>query len=226
MSPSLGFRYSHTIGLLAQSGRGFSLPVDCAFGPDGILYVLNRGTPTQRNTHVTICTVDSEYRADFGAYGPGDGQFIWPTAIAMDREGSVYISSESEHRVQKFTAQGAFLASYGTAGEGEGEFHRPSSVAVDSDGNIYVADWGNNRVQVLGQDGRCRAVLVGDAGLSKWAEEMLPANPDYMEARALAKNRETERFLWGPTAVKIDAAGYLYIVDSCRYRIQIYRRSY
>ena len=320
MSPSLGFRYSHTIGLLAQSGRGFSLPIDCAFGPDGIIYVLNRGTPTQRNTHVTICTVDSEYRADFGSYGPGDGQFIWPTAIAMDREGCVYISSESEHRIQKFSpdgkflskwgtpggaedefdgpsgmafdrednlyvvdhfnsrvqkftkdgkfllqwgskgdgpgqfdlpwgigldaagnvyvadwhndrvqkfdAQGTFLAAYGTTGEAEGEFHRPSSVTVDHDGNISVADWGNNRVQVLGQDGRCRAVLVGDAGLSKWAEEMLPANPDYMEAREKARNREVERFLKGPTSVKLDAAGSLYIVDSCRYRLQIYRRVY
>ena len=320
MSPALGFRYSHTIGLLAQSGRGFSLPVDFAFGPDGILYVLNRGTPTQRNTHVTVCTVDSAYRADFGAYGTGDGQFIWPTAIAVDREGCIYISSESEHRiqkfspdgkflskwgtpgggegefdgpsgmvfdrednlyvvdhfnnrvqkftkdgkfllqwggkgdgsgqfelpwgigldaagnvyvadwrndrVQKFTAEGTFLTTYGTSGEDEGEFHRPSSVTVDRDGNMYVADWGNNRVQVLGQDGGCRAVLVGDAGLSKWAEEMLPANPDYMEARAQARNREVERFLKGPTSVKLDDAGNLYIVDSCRYRLQIYRRVY
>ena len=129
-------------------------------------------------------------------------------------------------RVQKFTAQGAFLAAYGTAGEAEGEFHRPSSVTVDRDGNIYVADWGNNRVQVLGQDGHCRAVLVGDAGLSKWAEEMLPANPDYMEAREKARNREVERFLKGPTSVKLDDAGSLYIVDSCRYRLQIYRRVY
>jgi DNA-binding beta-propeller fold protein YncE len=320
MSTNIGFRYAHTIGLLAQTGRGFSLPVDCALGPEGVLYVLNRGTPTQRNTHVTICTVDGEYRTDFGSYGAGDGQFIWPTSIVVDREGCVYISSESEHRiqkfsptgqfiskwgtpgggdgdldgpasmvfdrdenlyvvdhlnnrvqkftkegkfllkwgtkgedegqfnlpwgigldadgnvyvadwrndrVQKFTPEGKFLAAYGTSGDHDGEFHRPSSVVVDQDGNMYVADWGNNRVQVLGPDGRFRTKLLGDAGLSKWAHEMLPANPDYMEARAVAKNRETERFLWGPTAVKLDTAGYLYIVDSCRYRIQIYRRSY
>src|SRR5215831_17064488 len=42
MRTPIGFRYSHTIGLLAQSGRGFSLPVDCALGPDGVLYVLIR----------------------------------------------------------------------------------------------------------------------------------------------------------------------------------------
>ncbi len=243
MSTNIGFRYAHTIGLLAQTGRGFSLPVDCALGPEGVLYVLNRGTPTQRNTHVTICTVGGDYRTDFGSYGAGDGQFIWPTSIVVDREGCVYISSESEHigldtdgnvyvadwrndRVQKFTPEGKFLAAYGTPGDHDGEFHRPSSVTVDRDGNMYVADWGNNRVQVLGSDGRFRVKLLGDAGLSKWAQEFLPANPDYMEARATAKNRETERFLWGPTAVKLDAAGQVYIVDSCRYRIQIYRRSY
>jgi DNA-binding beta-propeller fold protein YncE len=320
MSTPIGFRYSHTIGLLAQSGRGFSLPVDCALGPEGVLYVLNRGTPTQYNTHVTICTVHGDYRADFGAYGNGDGRFIWPAAIAVDHHGDVYISSESEHciqkfsptgqfvskwgipgdgdgelhgptgmvfdwqdnlyvvdhlnnriqkftkdgkfllkwgtkgedegqfnlpwgialdvagdvyvadwrndRVQKFTPTGTFLAAYGTPGDLDGALHRPSGVAVDGDGNIYVADWGNNRVQVLGLQREVRTTLLGDAGLSKWAQEFLPANPDYLEERSRARNRGAERFLWGPTAVKLDMAGYLYIVDSCRYRIQIYRRVY
>ncbi|MBI3327556.1 MAG: hypothetical protein HYZ81_12750 [Nitrospinae bacterium] len=320
MSASIGLRYNHTIGLLAQTGRGFSLPVDFALGQGGVLYVLNRGTPVQRNVHVTICTVDGDYRADFGTHGAGDGQFIWPTAIAVDRAGDVYISSESEHRIQKFSPtgqflskwgtlgerdgelngpsgmvfdreenlyvvdqhnnriqkftkdgkfllkwgekgegdghfnlpwgigldaagnvyvadwrndriqkfdpEGKFLAAFGRSGDRDGEFHRPSSVTVDQDGHIYVADWGNNRVQVLGPDGSFRVKLLGDAGLSKWAQEFLPANPDYMEARATAKNREVERFLWGPTAVKLDAQGMLYICDSCRYRIQIYRRSY
>ena len=35
MSAKIGFRYHQTIGLLAQSGRGFSLPVDFAFGQEG-----------------------------------------------------------------------------------------------------------------------------------------------------------------------------------------------
>jgi DNA-binding beta-propeller fold protein YncE len=320
MSANIGFRYHQTIGLLAQTGRGFSLPVDFAFGQDGVLYVLNRGTPVQRNTHVTICTVDGDYRTDFGAYGTADGQFVWPTAIAVDRDEQIYISSESEHRIQKFSKtgqflakwgtpgdrdgeldgpsgmafdrdenlyvvdhhnnriqkftkdgkfllkwgekgegdgqfnlpwgigldavgnvyvadwrndriqkfdpDGKFLAAYGKSGHGDGEFSRPSSVAIDQEGNLYVADWGNNRVQVLGSDGSFRTTLLGDAGLSKWAVEYLPSSPDYMEARQVAKNREVERFLWGPTSVKLDAEGMLYICDSCRYRLQIYRRVY
>jgi NHL repeat len=129
-------------------------------------------------------------------------------------------------RVQKFDPAGKFLAVYGTPGHEDGEFHRPSSVAVDHHGNMYVADWGNNRLQVLGSDGSFRAKLLGDAGLSKWAAEYLPSNPDYMHQREVAKNREVERFLWGPTSVKLDAEGLIYIVDSCRYRLQIYRRVY
>jgi hypothetical protein len=74
MSAKIGFRYSHTIGLLAQTGRGFSLPVDCALGKDGTLYVIDRGTGIPRNTHVTICTVDSDYRTDFGSYGARAGE--------------------------------------------------------------------------------------------------------------------------------------------------------
>jgi len=320
MSANIGFRYHQTIGLLAQTGRGFSLPVDFAFGQGGVLYVLNRGTPVQRNTHVTICTVDGDYRTDFGSYGNADGQFIWPTAITTDRDEHIYISSESEHRIQqfsktgqfvakwgtpgdgdgeldgpsgmvfdrdenfyvvdhhnnriqkftkdgkfllkwgekgegdgqfnlpwgigldavgnvyvadwrndriqKFDPEGKFLAAYGKSGHGDGEFYRPSSVAIDREGHMYVADWGNNRIQVLGPDGSFRTKLLGDAGLSKWAAEYLPSSPDYMEARQTAKNREVERFLWGPTSVKLDAEGRVYIVDSCRYRIQIYSRIY
>ena len=109
MSAKIGFRYHQTIGLLAQSGRGFSLPVDFAFG-QGVLYV-NRGTPVARNTHVTICTVDGDYRADFGSYGTGDGQFIWPTAAAVDRDGCVYVSSETNIEFRSSAPPGSFSGS-------------------------------------------------------------------------------------------------------------------
>jgi hypothetical protein len=33
-----------------------------------------------------------------------------------------------------------------------------------------------------------------------------------------------EKLFWGPTAVRVDAQGRLYVVDSCRHRIQVYRK--
>ena len=154
MHTPIGFRYSHTIGLLAQSGWGVSLPVDCALGADGILYVLNRGTPIQRNVHVTVCTTAGDYRADFGAYGTGDGQFIRPTAMAIGREGFVYISAESEHRIQKLSPAGHFVSKRGTPGGGDGELDGPAGMVFDRQDNLYVVDHLNNRVQKFTKDGK------------------------------------------------------------------------
>src|SRR5262245_12697252 len=144
MSAKIGFRYHQTIGLLAQTGRGFSLPVDVAFGREGVLYVVNRGTPVQRNTHVTICTVDGDYGADFGAYGAGAGPVIWPTAAAVDRDSCVYISSESEHRSQKFSPTGQFMGKWGELGEGDGQLNGPSAMVFDQADDLYVVDHHNN----------------------------------------------------------------------------------
>ena len=32
------YRYSHTVGMMAHGGRGFSLPMDMAVGPDGVFF--------------------------------------------------------------------------------------------------------------------------------------------------------------------------------------------
>ena len=39
------FPYSHTVGFIANQGRGFNNPIDLAIDPSGVLYVLNRAGP-------------------------------------------------------------------------------------------------------------------------------------------------------------------------------------
>ena len=43
-----------------------------------------------------------------------------------------------------------------------------------------------------------------------------------MEQRALVEDMNVEKRFWGPTAIKFDAAGRILILDSCRYRVQVY----
>ena len=134
-----------------------------------------------------------------------------------------------------------------------GRLHRPSSVAVDAAGYVYVADWGNERVLIFAPDSGASddaaaragdtvaAILRGDATTSSWAADYLAANPDEAAARRAANlspavtpwrdpGRETsaaiEARFWGPTSVTVDAAGRIYIVDSCRHRVQIYQANY
>jgi hypothetical protein len=114
-------------------------------------------------------------------------------------------------------------------------------VSVDGEGNIYIADWGNERVQVLGPDGSFLAKFRGESGLSKWGESYFIANQDELEERQKAdlepelnlsptadlreESASIEKFFWGPISVKVDDQGRLYVVESCRHRIQVYRKA-
>lgn len=331
-------QYSHTIGIYSLKGRGFNNPVDLAFGNNGVIYVLNRAGPEvavrMDYKRITMCTVDEHYFGEFSSGGTGDGQLMWPSSIAIDGDGNVYVSDEALHRItifdsegqflskwgvkgsgegefnrpagiafdrddnllvvdgmnsriqrftkdgrflsawgragsgdgefnipwgihvdnadnvyvadwrndriQKFDAKGKHLASLGVSGKGDGEFHRPSGVTTDGEGNIYVADWGNERVQVFSSDGSFLTKVRGEAGMSKWAGDYFEANVEEFEARQKAdmepaldllphdysreESANIEKLFWGPTAVKIDAEGRIFVVDSCRYRIQVYQK--
>lgn len=145
---SLGLlRYSHTVGLLVMSGRGFQYPIDVAQGRDGRLYVANRTSGYGEGVQVTICDTDSEYFGTFGASGQGAGQFILMSSIAIDSKGTVYISDDYLNRVTIFSPEGRFIGKWGEHGAGSGQMDGPSGLAVDSNDDLYVVDQRNNRVQ-------------------------------------------------------------------------------
>ena len=129
----------------------------------------------------------------------------------------------------------------GALGPGRWGIQPPLGVAVDREGNIYVADWGNERVQILAPDGSFRTRLRGEAGVSKWGESYFIANQDELAERQKAdlepplelpptdatryESASIEKLFWGPVAVKLDAQDRLYVVESCRHRIQIYEKN-
>jgi hypothetical protein len=112
---------------------------------------------------------------------------------------------------------------------------------VDGEGFIYVADWGNERVQVFGPEGDFRLKLMGQATLSKWAQEWLDANVDEREARKRSQlfveklpehltspyhtASQVEPYFWGPVSVRLDKEDRLYVTEHSRHRIQVYQKS-
>ena len=154
----MNYQYSHTIGFLSVSGRGFNNPVDLAVGGGGALYVLNRAgsdvAERMVSKRISICSVDEDYYGEFGMGGSGDGQMMWPCAMEMSADGNLFISDEALHRISVFSADGDFLGSWGAQGKGAGEFNRPSGIAFDNEGNLLVADGLNNRIQRFTPDGR------------------------------------------------------------------------
>ena len=154
--------YSHTMGMTVMEGKGFYYPVDTAVGKDDRLYVISRSKEeTTRGIRVTICDAESGYFGNFGGYGFGGGQFVWPACGATDSQGRFFISDERLHRVTAYDADGAYLFHWGHQGSGEGELDTPSGLAFDGQDNIYVADTYNNRVQKFTADGRFLLSISG-----------------------------------------------------------------
>ena len=194
-------------------------PAGIAFDSEDNLYVVDTG-----NNRIQKFTKDGQFLAKWGQQGSGDGEFDMPWGIGLDADNNVCIADWRNDRIQKFAPDGSFLMAFGESGSEDGQFNRPADVAVDKEGLIYVADWRNDRVQVFDAEGRFITEIIGDATLSKWGITKLDANPDMKMQRDIAQGLEREKFLRGPMGVVVDDQDQVFIVDSQRNRIQIYRK--
>jgi DNA-binding beta-propeller fold protein YncE len=127
-----------------QTGK----PVGVSIGPDGNVWV-----PDTHYQRVMVYSPKGELIRQWGRMGTGPGEFIYPTDIAFDSKGNVFVSEYGDNdRIQVFTPDGQFLYTFGCFGSGDGEFMRPQSVVIDGD-LVYVADACNHRLQVFKTDG-------------------------------------------------------------------------
>ena len=233
--------FDHSGAFLSQwgahgSGEGdLDTPSGIAFDDQDNLYVSDT-----YNHRIQKFTAGGRFLLSFGSQGQGNGELNLPWGVTLDGNNNVYVADWGNDRIQKFSPQGDCLASYGASGIADGEFQRPSSVAVDGEGYIYVADWGNERVQVLDPQGGFVMKMRGEATLSKWAANFLSVNEEEGAARARAnldpkieyfvdvpheESSHIEKFFWSPVSVKLDRAGTLFVTESNRHRIQVYKRS-
>ena len=207
-----------------EHGRGkgqFDRPSGIAFRENDDLYVVDT-----LNHRVQKLTKDGGFISEWGGHGSGEGEFNAPWGIAVDGSGDVYVADHKNHRIQKFDTEGNFVFALGEHGSSRGQFDHPSDVAVDSDGDIYVCDWVNNRVQVFDWEAEFITELHGSAReLSKWQKLYVSGNPDVYKARRRAYSLDPEAKFALPTGVKFDEnRSRLLVVDSQRWRIQIYNK--
>ncbi len=149
------FSYDHSVGRGEFSGTGFRNPVDLALGADDVVYVVNRSYENRPDgVHVTVCTLREDFIREFGSYGHDDGQFVWPTAIALDRDQQIYVADEWLNRISVFSKDGKCLRTWGKPGSGEGELNGPSGIVIGRDDIMFLVDSRNYRVQRFTLDGQ------------------------------------------------------------------------
>jgi DNA-binding beta-propeller fold protein YncE len=151
------FNYSHSVGRNEFGGTGFRNPVDLAIGDDDLVYVANRSYENRPDgVRISICTLNENFIGEFGSYGEGDGEFIWPTSVALDGDGKVYVADDWLNRISIFDKDGNFLSKWGTSGSGDGELNGPASLCIVDD-TVYVADAKNHRIQAFSLAGQFKA---------------------------------------------------------------------
>ncbi|HYL38607.1 MAG TPA: peptidyl-alpha-hydroxyglycine alpha-amidating lyase family protein [Bryobacteraceae bacterium] len=93
----------------------------------------------------------------------GDGMFIQPHGLTIDREGFIWASDAGGRngkgqQVFKFTPEGRVVMTLGTAGvagESPTTFNGPTDIAIAPNGDIFVSDGHvNNRVVKFSKDGK------------------------------------------------------------------------
>jgi len=106
------------------------------------LYVINDATSqTGRNT-VEVFALDGRHlRTMGGGRGPAPGTFYFPSDLAVNAAGQLYVSDMLNFRVQVFDDRGGLLKFFGAPGSGNtGLFDKIHGISFDTFGNVYVVD--------------------------------------------------------------------------------------
>ena len=143
-------------------------------------------------------------------YTDGTGtsaQFNYPSGVAVDGAGNVYVADCHNHRIRKITASGVVstLAGSGTSGYADGtgtsaQFDYPTGVAVDGAGNVYVADSDNHRIRKITASGVVSTLAGSTYG--------------YTDGTG------TSAKFYYPRGVAVDGAGNVYVADRVNHRIR------
>jgi DNA-binding beta-propeller fold protein YncE len=203
-----------------QPGQ-FDRPSGIVFANDGSLYVSDT-----KNHRIQHLTTTGEVITTFGEPGTNKGQFNSPWGIDLDAAQNVLVADHVNNRIQKFDSTGNYISAIETPGSGAGELNHPSDVTTDPDGNIYICDWANNRVQVFDESENYVLQMGGSAvELSKWQKRYIQGNPDVYKARRRVDTLDPETGFALPTGVEFDTrTNRLFVVDSQRWRIQIFNK--
>jgi sugar lactone lactonase YvrE len=148
----------------------------------------------------------------------GDGgpatraELSFPTGLAVNRAGELFIADTENHRVRRVGADGTMTTIAGTgapgfAGDGGvatgAQLNEPRGLAVDQQGDLFVADAANHRVRRIEPDGTITTVVgTGAPGFSG------------------DEGAATQAQLNHPIGVAVDSQGSLFIVDQLNGRIR------
>ena len=182
--------------------NGYSYPfyfnriVGIAIDASGNIYATDAGgCSIDKITPSGAATILAGGTRGGSANGTGSAAgFNWPTGIAVDGSGNLYVADSNNATIRKITSAGVVTTLAGVAGnrgnaDGTGlaaRFSYPTGITLDSSGNLHVIDFGNDAVRTITPAGVVTTVpAIAGANIS----------------------------LDSPVGIAVDSSGKLYITD-------------
>ena len=134
----LGVNKGH-LNFLQKSGDSRGIAV----APNGHTFI------TDETSHqIHVFDEQRKHIRSFGQYGSGNGQLKYPSGIAVDADGLVYVCDNGNCRIEIFRRDGTFVKQFGV-----GDLSYPRGVTVNNK-QVYVADNGNHRISIFTLEGQ------------------------------------------------------------------------
>src|SRR5271157_293376 len=211
-TPAVGYSGDGAAANLAGLVTPFALAVDSS----GQVYFAENGDSRIRmiNTKGIINTIAGNGTAGYS----GDGstgtaaELNFPTGVAVDSSGNVYIADLVNLRIRKLTSGGTISTvagngkySYsGDSGQAtSAQLNTPQAVASDSSGNLYIADTVNNAVRKVTAAGVI-STIAGNGTAGSGGDGGAAASAQ----------------LHSPQGIAVDASGNIYVADTQNARVR------
>ena len=197
-----------------RDGRNalFNRPTGGLAAGDGRLFIADAA-----NHAIRVIDGDTVYTFAGGRQGHingsrGSARFNWPSAIAADKQGNLFIADTLNHSIRRIDYQTGRVTTLagarGRYGYADGHavqalFNSPMGIAVSDDGStVYIADTGNHVIRVI--ENRQVRTLAGTLILD---DEEVPAG-GFADGYAARFNLPQGLFLWNEGLIVADSANH------------------
>ncbi len=190
----VGFGSVDAVGAAAR----FNRPEELALDSQGNLFVADKGNNTVRRISPDGAVSTYAGRAGVPGWnnGPlGTGTLFWPSAVAVDKFGNVYVTENVGSRIRKITPAG-LMSTFTQSGPDQ-----PDGIVYSPEGFFYVVERaGGNRVYKISASGSV-SVFAGSV-------------QGYVDAQG------TQAQFKFPQGVALDNEGNVYVADAVNFAVR------
>jgi sugar lactone lactonase YvrE len=190
------------------TGAQFNYAAGIAIDGSGNLYLADENNQKIRKiTSAGVVTTLAGSGTGGSANGTGaSAEFNYPTGVAVDASGNVYVADKDNHRIRKISPNGEVTTLAGSSeGDAEGtgtaaQFKKPKDLIFDAAGNLYVTDADNFKIKKITSAG----VVTTFAGSGQGAADGTGSAAQFNYA----------------AGITIDGSGNLYLADENNQKIR------